>query len=225
MLLIFKPVMLLPVTCLGWSRAVADHSARLLRWQCCLETGLWDQALVLQCWACGRGTKVAATVVQKGMMLTQKGCKDKLLHTARSLPICDFSRACVLRTREAKKQQYANAVYWEALYGRRFSWVTAATTEQIPSLGNLCFLVAYGDLGLQRLEQSVVLWVCFCPASGWKWVDGHRIWPAFSSLLDTFSSSWCRKLPFAAQSHKSPFNLYFSSISVGKSLGQDCRSS
>ena len=45
----------------------------------------------------------------------------------------------------------------EALYKRRFSWVTAATTEQAPSLGDLCFLVAHGELGLQRLEGSVVL--------------------------------------------------------------------
>ena len=37
------------------------------------------------------------------------------------------------------------------------AWVTAATTEQAPSLGNLCFLVAHGELGLQRLEKSVVL--------------------------------------------------------------------
>lgn len=49
-----------------------------------LKTDLLDQALVLQCWTCGRGAKVAATVVQRGMMLTQEGCKDKLLHTAGS---------------------------------------------------------------------------------------------------------------------------------------------
>lgn len=79
MLLIFKPVMLLSVTCLGWSQAVVDHSVRLLRRQRCLETDLLDQALVLRSWAHSRGTKVAATVVQKGVTLAQKGCKDKLL--------------------------------------------------------------------------------------------------------------------------------------------------
>ena len=40
--------------------------------------------LVLQRWACGRGTKVAATVAQKGVTLAQKGCKDELLCTAGS---------------------------------------------------------------------------------------------------------------------------------------------
>lgn len=43
--------------------------------------------------------------------------------------------------------------------------------------------------------------------------------PPLSSFLDAES------IFFAAQSHKSQFNLCFSSISAGKSLGQDCRSS
>lgn len=110
-LLIFKPVMLLSVICLGWAQAVADYSARLLRWQSCLETELLDQAFVLQGWACGRGTKVAATVVQKGVMLAQRAVRISSFALLDLLPICDFSRACVLRTREAKKQQDANAVY------------------------------------------------------------------------------------------------------------------
>lgn len=84
MLLIFKPVLLLLVTGLGWPQAVVDRSARLLRQQRCLETDLLDQVLVLQCWACGRGTKVVATAVRKGVSLAQKGCKDKLLCTAGS---------------------------------------------------------------------------------------------------------------------------------------------
>lgn len=88
--------MLLSVICLGWAQAVADHSARLLRWQSCLETELLDQALVLQGWACGRGTKVAATVVQKGVMLAQRGVRISSFALLDLLPICDFSRACVL---------------------------------------------------------------------------------------------------------------------------------
>lgn len=38
-----------------------------------METDLLDQVLVLQYWACGKGIKVAATVVQKGTTFAQRG--------------------------------------------------------------------------------------------------------------------------------------------------------
>lgn len=85
----FKPVLLLAVTRLGWSQAVADHSASL-------GTDFLDQVLSSSAGPVAEGTQVVATVVQKGVMLTRKPVRISSLALQSLLPRCDFSRACVL---------------------------------------------------------------------------------------------------------------------------------
>lgn len=85
----FKPVLLLAVTCLEWSQAVADHSASL-------GADFLDQVLSSSARPVAEGTQVVPTVVQKGVMLTWKRVRISSLVLQSLLTRCDFSRECVL---------------------------------------------------------------------------------------------------------------------------------